>query len=114
MIETAQELRLGSNSIKQEVLKTQKLYLDEINRLGSLINLIVFPNFISRDIMFICILSGVKLKGLVDAAQNYHTVLAENRKLYNEVQDLKGAVFFLLYVTTSCSYVKSLANISWS
>ncbi|KAI3725090.1 hypothetical protein L1987_64865 [Smallanthus sonchifolius] len=28
--------------------------------------------------------------GLVDAAQNYHTVLTENRKLYNDVQDLKG------------------------
>lgn len=36
------------------------------------------------------LLTGLKLKGLADAAQNYHVVLAENRKLYNEVQDLKG------------------------
>ncbi|KAL0327782.1 UNVERIFIED_CONTAM: Kinesin-like protein KIN-14J [Sesamum angustifolium] len=33
---------------------------------------------------------GVNIKGLIDAAQNYHSVLEENRKLYNEVQDLKG------------------------
>ncbi|KAF5193130.1 Kinesin-like protein [Thalictrum thalictroides] len=36
--------------------------------------------------------TGEKLKGLADAAQNYHTVLEENRKLYNEVQDLKGNI----------------------
>ena len=35
---------------------------------------------------------GLKLKELMDAAKNYHTVLAENRKLYNEVQDLKGTM----------------------
>ncbi|KAK8969971.1 Kinesin-4 [Platanthera guangdongensis] len=35
---------------------------------------------------------SVKLKGLIDAAENYHTVLAENRKLYNEVQELKGNI----------------------
>ncbi|KAE9459581.1 hypothetical protein C3L33_08550, partial [Rhododendron williamsianum] len=48
------------------VLQTQKVYSEEFNHLG------------------------VKLKGLIDAAENYHNVLAENRKLYNEVQDLKG------------------------
>jgi hypothetical protein len=30
------------------------------------------------------------LKGLVDAADNHHKVLAENQKLFNEVQELKG------------------------
>lgn len=34
----------------------------------------------------------MKLKGLVDVAENYHTILVENRKLYNEVQDLKGTM----------------------
>lgn len=29
-------------------------------------------------------------KSLAEAAENYHVVLTENRKLYNEVQDLKG------------------------
>ncbi|KAK3034547.1 hypothetical protein RJ639_033793, partial [Escallonia herrerae] len=63
-----QELRVASESIKQEVLKTQKVQSKEFNHFG------------------------LKLKGLVDAAQNYHTVLEENRKLYNEVQDLKGNI----------------------
>lgn len=36
-------------------------------------------------------LSGVKLQALADAAENYHSLLAENRKLFNELQDLKGA-----------------------
>ncbi|KAK2975111.1 hypothetical protein RJ640_018913 [Escallonia rubra] len=63
-----QELRVASESIKQEILKTQKVQSKEFNHFG------------------------LKLKGLVDAAQNYHTVLEENRKLYNEVQDLKGNI----------------------
>ncbi|KAL8244910.1 hypothetical protein R6Q59_011168 [Mikania micrantha] len=62
------ELRMGSESIKQEVLKSQQIYSDEINQFG------------------------MKIQGLVDAAQNYHAVLTENRKLYNEVQDLKGNI----------------------
>lgn len=37
-------------------------------------------------------ISGTKLKGLADAAENYHMVLTENRRLYNEVQDLKGNI----------------------
>ncbi|KAI3792430.1 hypothetical protein L2E82_06310 [Cichorium intybus] len=62
------ELKMGSESIKLEVLKTQQIYTEEINQFG------------------------IKIQGLVDAAQNYHTVLTENRKLYNEVQDLKGNI----------------------
>lgn len=34
--------------------------------------------------------AGFRLKVLVDSAENYHAVLAENKKLYNEVQELKG------------------------
>ncbi|KAL9324509.1 hypothetical protein ACSQ67_009366 [Phaseolus vulgaris] len=33
--------------------------------------------------------TGVNLKSLVEAAENYQIVLAENRKLFNEVQELK-------------------------
>ncbi|OMO58651.1 hypothetical protein COLO4_34467 [Corchorus olitorius] len=62
------ELREASKSIKREALKARKSYSEELNYLGS------------------------KLKGLVDAAENYHYVLAENRRLYNEVQDLKGNI----------------------
>eukprot|EP00261_Vitis_vinifera_P040962 XP_019082205.1 PREDICTED: kinesin-like protein KIN-14P [Vitis vinifera] len=63
-----QGLRSTSESIKKEVLETQKSYSED----------------------FKCL--GVKLKALVDASENYHAVLAENRRLYNEVQDLKGNI----------------------
>lgn len=63
-----QGLSLASESIKREMLKMKKVYAEE------------FYNF------------GLNLKGLVDAAENYHSVLDENRKLYNEVQDLKGNI----------------------
>ncbi|KDP25433.1 hypothetical protein JCGZ_20589 [Jatropha curcas] len=63
-----QELRETSDSIKHEVLKAKRSYFEE----------------------FQCL--GVKLKGIADAAENYHCVLAENRRLYNEIQDLKGNI----------------------
>ncbi|XP_057800095.1 kinesin-like protein KIN-14J [Salvia miltiorrhiza] len=65
---SVQELKLASESIKQEVSKLKNVYAEE------------FYNF------------GLNLKGLVEAAENYHSVLDENRKLYNEVQDLKGNI----------------------
>lgn len=34
------------------------------------------------------------LQGMARAASGYHKVLAENRILYNEVQDLKGIFLF--------------------
>ncbi|XP_019424122.1 PREDICTED: kinesin-like protein KIN-14J isoform X2 [Lupinus angustifolius] len=63
-----QKLRAGMKSIKNEVIKTKRSYMEE------------FKYF------------GTKLKGMAEAAENYHKVLAENRKLYNEVQDLKGNI----------------------
>ncbi|KAK9143744.1 hypothetical protein Syun_013144 [Stephania yunnanensis] len=63
-----QGLRAASMSIKHEVIKTQRSYSEEFNRLG------------------------LKLKDLAEAAENYHAVLEENRRLYNEVQDLKGNI----------------------
>ncbi|XVE57892.1 hypothetical protein DITRI_Ditri04bG0126700 [Diplodiscus trichospermus] len=62
------ELRDAFKSIKHEALKNKKSYSEELTYLG------------------------IKLKGLVDAAENYHSLLAENRRLYNEVQDLKGNI----------------------
>ncbi|XP_021754175.1 kinesin-like protein KIN-14J [Chenopodium quinoa] len=61
-------LRMELDSVKKELLMTQDCYPLEFQILGT------------------------KLKELVDAAENYHMVLAENRKLYNEVQDLKGNI----------------------
>lgn len=63
-----QELRLASGSIKQEVLRTNSIYAEELHHFG------------------------INLKGVVDSVQDYHSVLEENRKLYNEVQDLKGNI----------------------
>ncbi|KAG6634066.1 kinesin-like protein KIN-14J isoform X1 [Carya illinoinensis] len=63
-----QELKGALESIKHEVLKTKRSYPEEFYYLG------------------------LKIKGLTEAAENYHVVLAENRWLYNEVQDLKGNI----------------------
>ncbi|XP_052179784.1 kinesin-like protein KIN-14K [Diospyros lotus] len=62
------ELRFASQSIKQEISRTQESYSDEFQNLG------------------------IKLKALADASKNYYSVLAENRKLHNEVQELKGNI----------------------
>ncbi|KAK7846765.1 kinesin-like protein kin-14i [Quercus suber] len=35
---------------------------------------------------------GIHIHGLAHAASGYHRVLEENRKLYNQVQDLKGSI----------------------
>ncbi|XP_038725719.1 kinesin-like protein KIN-14J [Tripterygium wilfordii] len=67
-LKALQELRAASESTKHEALKAKRTYAKEFNYFG------------------------LKLKGLTDAAENYHVVLAENRKLYNEVQDLKGNI----------------------
>lgn len=37
-------------------------------------------------------MTGAKFRALDHAAANYSVVLAENRKLHNEVQELKGVV----------------------
>ncbi|KAB2608636.1 kinesin-4-like [Pyrus ussuriensis x Pyrus communis] len=63
-----QELSGALESTRHEILKTKRSYSEDFNYLG------------------------LKLKGLTDAAEKYHAVLDENRKLYNEVQDLKGNI----------------------
>lgn len=87
-----QDLRFTSNAIKQELLRTQKSYFDEFHLLGTFLveklsAWIVSDN--SSYELFPC--SEVNLKALADAAGNYCEVLNENRKLFNEIQDLKGA-----------------------
>ncbi|KAF3772104.1 Kinesin, partial [Nymphaea thermarum] len=67
-LQSLEDIRFVSQAVKKEIVDTQKDWMQEINNLG------------------------VNLKGLADAAQNYHIVLDENRKLYNEVQDLKGNI----------------------
>ncbi|KAG6745824.1 hypothetical protein POTOM_050334 [Populus tomentosa] len=62
------ELRLSSKSIEHEILEVQQSYSEEFNGLG------------------------VKLKALIDATGDYHIVLAENRRMFNELQELKGNI----------------------
>jgi hypothetical protein len=43
-------------------------------------------------------LSDTKLHGLAQAAAEYHRVAAENRELYNQVQDLKGKFWYTKFL----------------
>uniref|UniRef100_A0A452ZKV1 Kinesin motor domain-containing protein n=1 Tax=Aegilops tauschii subsp. strangulata TaxID=200361 RepID=A0A452ZKV1_AEGTS len=61
-------LNISSRSIKSDMYAFQMKWRDEMSNLGS------------------------NLKCLVDAADNYHKVLAENQKLFNEVQELRGNI----------------------
>lgn len=67
-LQSVKSLRMSSESIKVEVVNSQSQWREEMSNMG------------------------VRLKVLVDAVENYHSVLAENRKLYNEVQELKGNI----------------------
>lgn len=44
------------------------------------------------------------IHGLAHAASGYHRVLEENRKLYNQVQDLKGIKILLLVLKFFATY----------
>ena len=41
---------------------------------------------------------GMHVHSLAHAASGYHKVLEDNRKLYNQVQDLKGNLDHLSYI----------------
>ncbi|KAK7398919.1 hypothetical protein VNO78_10093 [Psophocarpus tetragonolobus] len=63
-----QKLKLSWESIKQYVMKEQTVYAEDCDQLG------------------------VYLKPLLHAAENYHAVFAENQKMFNEIQELKGNI----------------------
>ncbi|KAF0904831.1 hypothetical protein E2562_037606 [Oryza meyeriana var. granulata] len=67
-IQNIQDLRLSSVSIRHEIQQCQKRLYEELCDLGR------------------------SLKVLTNAAENYHDTLEENRKLFNEVQELKGNI----------------------
>ncbi|AQK94916.1 kinesin-related protein3 [Zea mays] len=62
------DIRILSQSYENDMYALQMQWRNEISNLGS------------------------GLKCLVDAAENYHKVLTENQKLFNEVQELKGNI----------------------
>ena len=87
-------MRFSFASIKQEIVKAQKSYFEEFNSLGrdaylKFKYIYAFVMAVSHKLTLLCL--GVKLKVLAEAAENYNAVLAENRKMFNEIQDLKGA-----------------------
>ncbi|KAL8478753.1 hypothetical protein ACS0TY_030583 [Phlomoides rotata] len=63
-----EELRFVCKTIREEVASTQNGYSEEFSNIGS------------------------KIKILGDAAKNYYPLLAENRKMHNELQELKGNI----------------------
>ncbi|XP_051199637.1 kinesin-like protein KIN-14M isoform X2 [Lolium perenne] len=67
-VQNIQDLRLSSVSIRHEILNCQKSWSEELSGLGQ------------------------SLKVLTSAAENYQATLEENRKLFNEVQELKGNI----------------------
>ncbi|VAI57344.1 unnamed protein product [Triticum turgidum subsp. durum] len=68
-VQNVQDLRLCSVSFRHEILNCQKRWLEELAGLGQ------------------------NLKVVTNAAEKYHAALAENRKLFNEIQELKDMVF---------------------
>ncbi|KAJ0764925.1 putative minus-end-directed kinesin ATPase [Helianthus annuus] len=62
------ELRFASQSVRQELLKTQKTYAQDFDNLGT------------------------KFKVLKDAVESYDEAVSENQKLHNEIQELKGNI----------------------
>ncbi|VAI57343.1 unnamed protein product [Triticum turgidum subsp. durum] len=67
-VQNVQDLRLCSVSFRHEILNCQKRWLEELAGLGQ------------------------NLKVVTNAAEKYHAALAENRKLFNEIQELKGNI----------------------
>ncbi|XP_071687055.1 kinesin-like protein KIN-14I [Rutidosis leptorrhynchoides] len=53
---------------------------------------------------------GLHVHGLASAASGYHRVLEENRKLYNQVQDLKGNIRVYCRVRPGRLDLKSVVN----
>ncbi|TYI14726.1 hypothetical protein ES332_A08G140200v1 [Gossypium tomentosum] len=58
---------------------------------------------------------GMNIHGLAHAASGYHRVLEENRKLYNQVQDLKGSIRVYCrvrpFLSERSSYVSTVEHI---
>ncbi|KAL9281932.1 Kinesin-like protein KIN-14K [Arabidopsis thaliana] len=66
--EALQELKATSMSLKHDVLKIGENYFQDLTYYG------------------------IKLRGVAHAAKNYQIIIEENRRLYNEVQELKGNI----------------------
>ncbi|RZC87811.1 hypothetical protein C5167_028266 [Papaver somniferum] len=68
LFQALQDVRSASQDIKQEVVNTQMSYTEQFHQLRE------------------------KFKVLADADENCNKVIAENIKLHNEIQDIKGSI----------------------
>ncbi|KAL5213492.1 hypothetical protein ABZP36_024339 [Zizania latifolia] len=67
-VQNVQDLKLSSISVRHEILNCQNKWSEELIGLGK------------------------RLKMVTNVAEKYHAALAENRKLFNEIQELKGNI----------------------
>ncbi|KAG8070228.1 hypothetical protein GUJ93_ZPchr0006g45207 [Zizania palustris] len=67
-VQNVQDLKLSSVSVRHEILNCQNKWSEELIGLGK------------------------RLKVVTSTAEKYHAALAENRKLFNEIQELKGNI----------------------
>ena len=57
--------------------------------------------------------TGVHIHGLAHAASGYHRVLEENRKLYNQVQDLKGKYSLIFCISSKYQACPCTESPNW-
>ncbi|KQK05332.1 kinesin-like protein KIN-14K [Brachypodium distachyon] len=93
-VETASQLKSQlwnkKENILQNYMNSQQLYVKDLNLSSRLIRNDMYALQMKwKDEMSNL---GSNLKCMVDAAENYHKVLAENQKLFNEMQELKGNI----------------------
>ncbi|EEC72779.1 hypothetical protein OsI_06451 [Oryza sativa Indica Group] len=69
----AQDLKLSSVSVRHEILNCQNKWSEEL------------AGLLQSS-------TGKSLKVVTNTAEKYHGALAENRKLFNEIQELKGNI----------------------
>lgn len=93
-VDVLQELKLTLHGTKAGIQFLQTNYQEEFNKLGTYFKKLVRFLWVFRGgiahLILISYLIGKHLHGLAHAATSYQRVLEENRKLYNQVQDLKG------------------------
>ncbi|RZS03953.1 hypothetical protein BHM03_00034211 [Ensete ventricosum] len=89
-IELERKLKDAESFLAESQRRIQELETDSESK---------FQNWNQREHVFQTFvdLQMQSVQVLTDAVENYHAVLAENRRLYNEIQELKGFKLFLRY-----------------
>ncbi|CAL0316480.1 unnamed protein product [Lupinus luteus] len=95
-----QELKHTLHTTKAGMQFIQMKFHEEFSNLGNILlrvcgYLKIFTtlfNMLASYITSLFFLQGMHINGLAHVASGYHSVLEENRKLYNQVQDLKGSI----------------------